>query len=94
MLDFSAKAYRNSTLLTQTRTNFSPFEPIGSRRSFDLVTTGFDVFNTSRFNFGGTALGATTLAVTYGGDGFEDAGRHAGAIGNIEQRHLRLGFVE
>lgn len=72
MLDFSAKAYRNSTLLTQTRTNFSPFEPIGSRRSFDLVTTGFDVFNTSRFNFGGTALGATTLAVTYGGDGFED----------------------
>jgi hemoglobin/transferrin/lactoferrin receptor protein len=67
MLDFSAKAYRNSTLLTQTRTNFSPFEPIGSRRSFDLVTTGFDVFNTSRFNFG-----AAKLAVTYGADGFED----------------------
>jgi hemoglobin/transferrin/lactoferrin receptor protein len=67
LLDFSAKAYRNSTLLTQTRTNFSPFEPIGSRRSFDLVTTGFDVFNTSRFNFG-----AAKLAITYGADGFED----------------------
>lgn len=68
MLDFSAKAYRNSTLLTQTRVGVgSIFEPVGSRRTFDLVTTGFDVFNTSRFNFG-----AAKLAVTYGADGFED----------------------
>jgi hemoglobin/transferrin/lactoferrin receptor protein len=68
MLDFSAKAYRNSTLLTQTRVGLgSIFEPVGSRRSFDLVTTGFDIFNTSRFNFG-----PAKLAVTYGADGFED----------------------
>lgn len=68
LLDFSAKAYRNATDLNQTRIGTGTiFEPIGSRRSFDLVTTGFDIFNTSRFNFG-----AATLAITYGADGFED----------------------
>ncbi|MEO8651813.1 MAG: TonB-dependent hemoglobin/transferrin/lactoferrin family receptor [Hyphomicrobiaceae bacterium] len=80
LLDFSAKAYRNATLLDQTRTNFSPFEPIGSRRSFDLVTTGFDVFNTSRFNFG-----AAKLAITYGADGFEDKVVTSDPIGNGDE---------
>ncbi|WP_072388946.1 TonB-dependent hemoglobin/transferrin/lactoferrin family receptor [Hyphomicrobium sp. CS1BSMeth3] len=106
MLDFSAKAYRNSTLLTQTRIGTGTvFEPIGSRRSFDVVTTGFDVFNTSRFNFGG----GTTFALTYGVDGFEDkvvtsdpngggdeltpSGRRS-VVGAFVQGHLKLGMVD
>lgn len=80
MFDFSAKAYRNATFLDQTRTSFSPFEPIGARRSFDLVTTGFDVFNTSRFNFG-----AAKLAITYGGDGFEDKVVTSDTFGNGDE---------
>lgn len=41
--------------------------PAGSKRSFDLVTTGFDVNNTSRFE-----TGAVRHTFTLGGDWFED----------------------
>src|SRR5690606_8091606 len=71
LLDFSAKVYNNRTKLEQTRLTPSYFGPIGeqdgAQRKFDVETTGFDVFNTSRFEFG-----STKLAVTYGGDAFED----------------------
>ncbi|MGB3719834.1 MAG: TonB-dependent hemoglobin/transferrin/lactoferrin family receptor [Hyphomicrobiaceae bacterium] len=67
LVDFSAKAYKNTTNLKQIRINASPYDPAGSRRSFEVETTGFDVFNTSRFDFGNTKV-----AFTYGGDAFED----------------------
>lgn len=63
LLDFSAKVYRNDTQLDQTRLD------VGNSydRHFDVETTGFDVFNTSRFEYG-----SAKLALTCGGDGFED----------------------
>jgi hemoglobin/transferrin/lactoferrin receptor protein len=114
LIDFSAKAYYNETLLEQTRTTFGDASffsneasvggvpgldcsflgitaigvqpnppgaplppscyfygddfPIGAERSFDVETTGFDVFNTSRFKLAGNV----TMALTYGVDGFRD----------------------
>lgn len=62
LLDFSAKVYRNDTRLDQTRLVTNPYD-----RSFDVETTGFDIFNTSRFQ-----IGSAKVALTYGGDGFED----------------------
>lgn len=41
--------------------------PAGSERYFSIETRGFDIFNTSRFNWSNT-----NLALTYGVDGFED----------------------
>src|SRR5690606_3931177 len=63
LLDFSAKVYRNQTELDQTRLQ------VGNSydRHFDIKTTGFDVYNTSRFDYG-----TTKFAITYGVDGFED----------------------
>lgn len=66
-IDLHIGGYLNSTEQRQVRKTPSPFEPAGSVRSFDLVTTGFDVFNTSRF-----ATGALSHTVTYGGDFFHD----------------------
>lgn len=80
LVDLSAKAYRNETDLRQTRLTFSPFEPIGSRRSFNVETEGFDVFNTSRFNFG-----SIKLALTYGGDGFRDTVATSDLVGNGDE---------
>jgi len=80
LVDFSAKAYRNETDLRQTRLTFSPFEPAGSRRSFNVETEGFDVFNTSRFTFG-----STKLALTYGGDGFRDTVATSDPVGNGDE---------
>lgn len=61
LIDFSAKIYRNTTDLDQVRRSN------GAQRYFDIATDGIDVFNTSRFSFGGTKL-----ALTYGGDSFRD----------------------
>jgi len=47
--------------------------PVGSMRSFDIVTKGFDINNTSRFETGGLRH-----AVTIGGDYFTDAVRVGG----------------
>lgn len=66
-IDFSAKAYHNETGLDQERLTFSPFEPIGSERSFNIETEGFDIYNTSRVD-----LGKVRWALTYGGDAFRD----------------------
>jgi len=65
--DLSAKVYKNTTRIDQTRLTDAKYEPAGSQRYFDVETTGFDVFNTSRFEFG-----AAKLAFTYGADAFED----------------------
>ena len=66
LADFSAKIYQNNTTLHQ-RVLASGLEPVGSKRGFDVETQGFDVSNTSRFNFGNMKL-----ALTYGGDAFHD----------------------
>jgi hemoglobin/transferrin/lactoferrin receptor protein len=69
LVDFSAKVYRNHTNIFQTRIDAtSASDPQGSIRSFDVVTDGFDVSNTSRFRFGNTKL-----ALTYGADAFKDS---------------------
>ncbi len=62
LIDFSIKAYHNSTDLDQVRRSN------GATRFFDVQTEGIDAYNTSRFNFGGS----TKLALTYGGDAFRD----------------------
>ncbi len=66
LADFSAKIYQNNTTLHQ-RVLASGLEPVGSKRGFDVETQGFDVSNTSRFNFGNMKW-----ALTYGGDAFHD----------------------
>jgi hemoglobin/transferrin/lactoferrin receptor protein len=61
LLDFSAKIYRNDTVLEQVTIGS------GSYRFFDIKTEGFDINNTSRFG-----EGDFKLALTYGGDGVYD----------------------
>lgn len=81
LLDFSAKVYRNATDLRQVRLDSgSFFEPAGSTRSFSIVTTGFDIYNTSRFEFG-----AAKLSFTYGVDGFEDKVETSDPNGNGDE---------
>jgi hemoglobin/transferrin/lactoferrin receptor protein len=68
LLDFSANVYRVNTNVRQRRLDStSVSDPAGSLRFFDIVTQGFDINNTSRFNFGNVKL-----ALTYGVDGFSD----------------------
>ncbi len=81
LLDFSAKIYRVETGLDQVRIDSSSiFEPAGSERSFDVVTEGFDVFNTSRFDFA-----STKVAFTYGADGFQDEVATMDPVGNGDE---------
>lgn len=61
LLDFSANIYRTITNLDQIRRSNS------TTRYFDIVTDGIDVHNTSRFEFQ-----SVKLALTYGGDAFQD----------------------
>lgn len=80
LLDFSAKVYKNRTDMAQTRLEdvtvpvfgFGPPTfvtfPAGASRSFNVETEGFDVFNTSRFDYGNVKM-----ALTYGVDGFRDS---------------------
>lgn len=63
LLDFSAKAYYTTTKTDQSQ---APVVSFGTR-DFDIETTGFDVFNTSRFG-----TGALKHRLTYGVDGFQD----------------------
>lgn len=80
LINFSAKVYRNETDLDQSRLTFSPFEPIGSERSFGIVTEGIDVFNTSRFSYSNVKA-----ALTYGGDVFRDRVSTSDPIGNGDE---------
>lgn len=76
-IDFTLSGYVNDTSMDQTSLRnavrwdqqnggFVPV-PAGSTRSFDLITEGFDVNNTSRFE-----TGAVRHTMTLGGDWFED----------------------
>jgi hemoglobin/transferrin/lactoferrin receptor protein len=65
-LNLNAGLYQTETDTRQVRLSGNAAQ-IGARRGFNIVTSGFDVNNTSRFDFGGPVL-----ALTYGVDGFED----------------------
>jgi hemoglobin/transferrin/lactoferrin receptor protein len=81
LIDFSSNVYRVETALEQVRIDStSPFEPAGSERSFEVVTEGFDVYNTSRFGFHNTKL-----ALTYGADGFQDEVATSDPVGNGDE---------
>ncbi|MEM9029944.1 MAG: TonB-dependent hemoglobin/transferrin/lactoferrin family receptor [Pseudomonadota bacterium] len=81
LFDFSAKIYRNTTELDQERiSDNSIFEPAGSQRDFNLVTDGFDIANTSRFQFSNIKL-----AFTVGVDGFRDEVTTNDVVGNGDE---------
>jgi hemoglobin/transferrin/lactoferrin receptor protein len=81
LIDFSAKVYRNETGLDQTRlAPGSFFEPVGSRRTFNVETEGFDIYNTSRLEFG-----QIKVALTYGGDYFRDSVTTSDPIGSGDE---------
>ncbi len=74
LVDFAASAYWNGTKADQTVVEplglFGPDDysgPVGTERTFDIATKGFDLHNTSRFD----ALGLSH-ALTLGGDFFRD----------------------
>ncbi len=70
IFDFKASVYWNGTDTDQTKIAgaANPITgAIGDTRSFTVDTTGFDIYNTSRFDTGPVAH-----AVTYGGDYFVD----------------------
>jgi hemoglobin/transferrin/lactoferrin receptor protein len=77
LADFSGKVYHVETSLDQLRLNGSA---AGTRRKFSIETDGIDVNNTSRFNFG-----QTKLALTYGGDAFEDRVKNNDPGGNGDE---------
>jgi hemoglobin/transferrin/lactoferrin receptor protein len=81
LFDFKSKIYRNTTSLDQVRLdNGSVSEPAGSRRSFDIITDGFDISNTSRFK-----VGDVKVALTVGGDAFRDKVRTSDPAGNGDE---------
>jgi hemoglobin/transferrin/lactoferrin receptor protein len=65
-LNLNAGLYTTETDTRQVRLSGTAAQ-IGARRGFNIVTSGFDVNNTSRFDLGGPSF-----ALTYGVDGFED----------------------
>lgn len=77
LLDFNAKIYRNETDLEQTKLTAPS---LGSIRSFNLVTEGFDINNTSRFT-----TGQVQWAFTYGADGFQDTVETRDPAGNGDE---------
>lgn len=92
LLDFSAKAYFTTTVQDQAEIGTSnPLET----RNFDIETTGFDVFNTSRFS---TAMLGHRL--TYGIDGFQDQVKVTDEFGTGDlftpngERTVFGGFIE
>lgn len=65
-LNLKVSAYSTSTDTEQTRTSGTAAQ-IGQSRYFKITTTGFDISNTSKFDFG-----QSSLALTYGADWFQD----------------------
>lgn len=72
LFDFDANVYVNRVKMTQMNVAVDPlnvpfFGPVGNRTSYDLLTTGFDAHNTSRFE-----TGPFRHALTLGADLFKD----------------------
>ena len=103
LIDLSLKGYYSSTydlrtFLSDTASGLyrNLGTRVGDRIVVDLATTGFDVFNTSRFD-----TGPVSHALTYGGDGiFDDvrttdrAGGFTGAFTPTGRRELTGAFVQ
>jgi len=90
--DVHANVYLNTT---DTRQEVVEGTDLGATRNFNLVTTGFDVFNTSRFEAYGTLH-----ALTYGVDGFHDSVENWDSLENADKqtpsgnRSVYGGFVQ
>jgi hemoglobin/transferrin/lactoferrin receptor protein len=77
LIDFTLSGYVNDTVMDQTSLDDTfrfdqvnggfVLVPAGSTRSFSLVTSGFDTYNTSRFE-----TGSIRHTFTLGGDFFKD----------------------
>ena len=81
LFDFSAKVYNNTIKVDQNSLTPNIVSSDLYSRSFKVETTGFDVFNTSRFEFG-----SAKVAFTYGADAFEDR------VSNFSEESGDLGF--
>ncbi|TDR89263.1 TonB-dependent hemoglobin/transferrin/lactoferrin family receptor [Enterovirga rhinocerotis] len=101
LIDFNVKGYYSTTdslqtLLSPTRTYTAIGARPGGQIKVDLETTGFDVFNTSRFD-----TGPISHTLTIGGDGVFDhvrtrdnAGGFTGAFTPSGERSLLGAFVQ
>ncbi len=101
LLDFNAKVYHTTTrdeqrVVLPTATYRSLGVTVGAPLTYDIGTTGFDVFNTSRFD-----TGPLQHALTSGIDGVFDevtttdaAGGYGAAFTPSGKRQLVGGFVQ
>ena len=98
IFDFDANVYWTRTVNEQTKTCCAsdPFTGVlGGQRSFSVDTTGFDVHNTSRFDFD-----IVRNAITYGADAFFDDVKNVDPTGTGSlftpngQRTVTGGFVQ
>ncbi|SOD98195.1 TonB-dependent hemoglobin/transferrin/lactoferrin family receptor [Caenispirillum bisanense] len=76
LVDLTVNAYYTTTEQEETRISGSP---LGRETRLEVETPGFDVFNTSRFDLGGTGH-----ALTVGVDGFQDTVEATRAGGPLE----------
>jgi hemoglobin/transferrin/lactoferrin receptor protein len=84
LIDFDATVYWNrvevdstlTALLNPTPTNMGIFGPVGTRTNYLIDTYGFDLNNTSRFEFAGMRH-----ALTYGADYFTDDVKNSATAG-------------
>lgn len=80
LFDWRSQFYWNQVDQDQTKVGGSPTStvtgPLGATRNFTINTTGFDVNNTSRFDWG-----SVENAITYGGDYFYDDVNNTDAYG-------------
>ena len=65
-VNLNASVYQTTTDTDQTRLSGTAAQ-VGQHRTFKVQTTGFDISNTTKFDFDGPRL-----AMTYGGDYFQD----------------------
>lgn len=78
-LNLKVSAY-NTRTETDQRQISGTGAALGARRYFNIETTGFDIANTSKFQFG-----ALRLDLTYGADWFEDRVKTSDPVGNGDE---------
>ncbi|GGK35215.1 TonB-dependent hemoglobin/transferrin/lactoferrin family receptor [Salinarimonas ramus] len=93
-VDATVQAWSTRTRTDQVQTTGTP-PSLGAERSFEIVTTGVDAFNTSRFD-----VGPVAFALTYGVDAFRDEVTVRDPIGSADlytpsgERTVWGGFVQ